>query len=70
MPIFHNIASSYVWKTILDRLTNRIQSWGAHWLNPIGKIVPIKSIFPSLTIFQCVGLMAPKGILEKISISL
>jgi hypothetical protein len=70
MPIFHNIASSQDWKTILDKLTSRIQSWGAHWLNPTSKIVLIKSILSALTIFQCAGLMAPKGILEKISRSL
>jgi hypothetical protein len=67
MPIFQSIASSQDWKAILDKLTNIIQSWGARWLNPVGKIVLIKSVLSALTIFQCAGLMAPKGILEKIS---
>jgi hypothetical protein len=65
MPIFQNTASSQYWKAILDKLTNIIQSWGAHWLNPTGKIVLIKSVLSALTIFRCARLLPPKGILEK-----
>jgi hypothetical protein len=46
---------------------SRTQSWGGHWLNPSGKSVLLKSILSSLFIFQCLGLLAPKGTLEKIS---
>jgi len=67
MYVFQSVSSSQDWKAILDKLTRRIQSWGAPWLNPTGKIILIKSILSTLTIFQCVGLLAPKGILEKIS---
>jgi hypothetical protein len=70
MLVFQSAASSQDWKAVLDKLASRIQSWGARWLNPTGKIVLIKSVLSALTIFQCAGLLAPKGILEKISKSL
>jgi hypothetical protein len=38
---------------------------GARWINPRGKIMLIKSTFSSLSIFQCVSLLAPKGVAKQ-----
>ena len=45
---------------------------GMQWinLNLSGTIILIKSILFYLTIYQCYGLLAPKGIKEKIGILL
>jgi hypothetical protein len=67
MPIFLNSSIWQAWQEIMDKLAGRIQSWGARWLNPRGKIVLLKSVLSSLTIFQCAGLLPPRGMLEKIS---
>jgi hypothetical protein len=65
MSVFQSASSSQDWKAVLDKLASQIQSWGARWLNPTGKIVLIQSVLPALTIFQCARLLALKGILEK-----
>jgi hypothetical protein len=70
MPIFLNRYNSSAWFEIIDKITSRIWSWGVQWLNPVGKIVLVKSVLSSLSIFQCSRLLAPKSILEKISKSI
>jgi len=70
MPIFLSSYGSPAWQEIIGKISIRIQNWGGRWLNLSGKIVLIKSILSSLSIFQCSDLLAPKGILEKISIAL
>jgi hypothetical protein len=67
MPISLKNPSSWLWNDILGKIAKNVHNWGARWLNLIGKIVLIKVILSSLTIFQCATLFAPKGVLEKIS---
>jgi hypothetical protein len=40
---------------------------GGTLAQPAGKTVLLKSVLSSLSIFQCSGLLSPKGTLEKIS---
>jgi hypothetical protein len=44
-----------------------IHQWGARWLNPTSKIILIKFALSSLTIFQCVALLAPKEIFDQMA---
>jgi hypothetical protein len=67
MPIFLNSYGKISWQDVIDKILSRIQSWGGRWLNPAGKTVLLKSVLSSFPIFQCFGLLAPKGTLEKIS---
>jgi hypothetical protein len=67
MPIFLSTYGSSAWQEVIGKILARIQNWGGHWLNPAGKSVLIKSVLSSLSIFQCSGLLAPKGVLDKIS---
>jgi hypothetical protein len=67
MPIFLSSYGSSTWQEVIGKISARIQNWGGHWLNPTRKIVLIKSALSSLSIFQCLGLLAPKGVLETIS---
>jgi hypothetical protein len=70
MPIFFSRYNSSAWFEIVDKITSRIWSWGGQWPNPGSKIVLIKSVLSSLSIFQCSRLLAPKSILDKIGKSL
>lgn len=65
MPIILSSYGSTAWREVIGKILARIQSWGGRWLNPAGKSVLLKSVLSSLTIFQCSGLLAPKGTLEK-----
>jgi hypothetical protein len=38
-----------------------MEGWGAFWLNPVGRLVLVKSILSSLPIFQFSSLLAPMG---------
>jgi hypothetical protein len=67
MPVFLTPPHTSTWKDVLDKIATRIQIWGRRWLNPTGKIVLIKYVLSSLTIFQCTGMLFPKGILEQVS---
>ena len=44
-----------------------MDSWGARWLNPAGRVVLIKSVLSALPMFQFSTLLAPKGILQAMS---
>jgi hypothetical protein len=52
MLIFFNRYNSSSWFEIVDKITSRIRSWGGQWLNPTRKIVLVKSVLSSLSIFQ------------------
>jgi hypothetical protein len=44
-----------------QKIKEKMESWGAIWLNPAGHLVLIKSILSSLPIFQFSSLLAPMG---------
>jgi hypothetical protein len=67
MPIFLNSYGSTAWKELIEKIISRIQSWGGHWLNLAWKSMLLKLVLSSHFVFQCSGLLSPKGILEKIS---
>jgi len=66
IPIFKASPKVVHWLPLLDKLKNKIQAWGATWLNKAGKIVLINSVITSLPIYQCSVLLAPKTITNKI----
>lgn len=67
MPISSGALTSQTWLPILNKAAIKIQRWGARWLNPARRIVLIKSILSSQSIYQCMALMAPKGIVNTLS---
>ena len=66
IPIFKIFPKFSHWLPLLDKLKNKIQAWGASWLNKAGKIILINSVLTSLPIYQCSVLLAPKTITNKI----
>jgi hypothetical protein len=52
VPISKKIQEPSSWNHLLDKLKNRISSWGANWLTLAGRIVLIKSVLASVPIYQ------------------
>jgi len=66
IPISKSAPKSALWLPLIDKLKTRINSWGASWLNLVGKLVLIESILSSILIYQCSILLAPARFLSKI----
>ncbi len=49
----------------MEKFKTKIQAWGYSWLNTAGKSILIKSVLPSLPLFQFTGLLAPANIIKK-----
>eukprot|EP00253_Pinus_taeda_P010228 PITA_10228 len=54
------------WLPLLDKTKNRIQAWGASWLNNAGKVTLMKSVLLSMPLYQNSILLAPKSFLSKL----
>ena len=66
IPIFKYSPRVVHWLPLLDKLKNKIHAWGANWLNKAGKVILMNSVLTSLPIYQCLVLLAPKTIKNKI----
>ena len=60
-------SNSQSWKTITQKIKNKLHTWGSHWLNLPGKLNLIKSVLSSYPIFLFSIILAPKSILNEIS---
>ena len=56
--------------SLIQKLKNKIQAWVLIWLNLAGKLVLIKSILASYPIFTCVIFLAPKFVINSLSIEI
>ena len=56
------------WNNMIERIKNRIHSWGANWLNIAGKLVLIKAVLTSIPIYQSALLLAPRSVIQKIEV--
>ena len=66
VPIFKACPKPSNWIPIVDKIKARVNSWGASWLNPAGKVFLIKALLSIIPIYQCSILLAPKGIISLI----
>jgi hypothetical protein len=66
IPIFKAYSKVSHWLPMVDKLKNKIQAWGANWLNKASKVVLMNSVITILPIYQCSVLLAPKTITNKI----
>jgi len=66
VPIFKSNPRTLHWNLLIDKLKNKINSWGASWLNIAGKVVIIKAIPANISIYQSSLLLAPSTIIQKI----
>eukprot|EP00253_Pinus_taeda_P022475 PITA_22475 len=66
IPIFKSKPKVAHWLPLLDKIKNRIQAWGASWLNNAGKVTLMKSVLLSMPLYQNSILLAPKSFLSKL----
>ena len=66
VPIFKATLKTSNWFPIVQKIKNRINTWGSDWLNPAGKVVLIKAVLSRIPIYQCSILLAPKEIIASI----
>jgi hypothetical protein len=66
VPIFNSTPRTSHWNLLIDKIKNKINSWGASWLNLAGKVVLIKAVLASIPIYQSSLLLAPASIIQKI----
>lgn len=66
IPIFKSKPKVAHWLPLLDKIKNRIQAWGASWLNNAGKVTLMKSVLISMPLYQSSILLAPKTFLSKL----
>jgi hypothetical protein len=58
VPIFKSKPKASHWTPLIDKLKNRINSWGENWINLAGKVVLIKAVLASIMIYQSSLLLA------------
>ena len=63
-------ASSMIWTPILQNIKNKVQVWGIRWLGLDGKVTLIKCVLSYSPIFNNVILLAPKNVMNNISVQL
>jgi hypothetical protein len=66
-PISLKALPGEAWRSIIQKLKDQFEIWGATWLNPAGRVVLIKSVLSSLPIFQFSALHAPAGIKRELA---
>jgi hypothetical protein len=64
--IFRTKPKASQWLPLIDKLKERINSWGENWLNLAGKVVLIKVFLASIPIYQCSLLLSLATMIQKI----
>jgi hypothetical protein len=67
IPIFLKSLPNSAWNQTLDKFKNKLEQWGAIWLNLAGHTVLIKYVLSTLPIFQFSSLLAPQNVKSTIS---
>jgi len=52
MPVSIGPLKAEVWDTIIDKMKRKVQQWGSTWLNPVGRLILLKSSLSSLPLYQ------------------
>jgi hypothetical protein len=68
VPIFRTKLKASQWLPLIDKLKERINSWGENWINIAGKVVLIKALLKSISIYQSSLLLAPSTMIQKIKV--
>ena len=66
VPIFKAASRVSHWNLLIEKIKNKISSWGAQWLTLAEKVVLIKAILASIPIYHSSLLLAPNSIIQKI----
>jgi hypothetical protein len=55
------------WHHFMQKVKEKMETWGSRWLNPAGRVVLIKSVLLAFPLFQFSTLLALKGILKEMA---
>eukprot|EP00253_Pinus_taeda_P021952 PITA_21952 len=67
LPLTSGVNNRSLWHGIINKIKDKITSWGGYWLTKGGKIILLKSVLSALPIYQAPFLLAPKHIMDQIS---
>ena len=62
--------NSTIWNPVLQKIKNKVQSWGMRWLSLVGSAILIKSVLSSYPIFTSAMFLAPKAVMNNINIEI
>lgn len=58
------------WNGIIDKVKRKVQQWGAMWLNPVGRLILLKSGITSLPLYRFSLYQAPSIFHHKLEVAL
>jgi len=58
------------WNEIIDKVKRKFQQWGTIWLNPVGRLILLKSGINSLPLYRFALYQAPAIFHHKLEIAL
>ena len=70
VPIVNKKITISVWRPLIQKLKNKIQTWSNTWLNIVGKVVLIKSIISSYPIFCCTIFLSTKSVINTFNMEI
>lgn len=50
-----------LWTKQIEKMKNKVQSWGMMWLNMAGRVILIKTLLATLPIYQYAIILAPES---------
>ena len=67
LPLTLGSSPPSLWLDVLDKLKEKIASWGVQWLTKAGKLMLIKAVLSAFPIFHASLMLSPKSIWAYIS---
>ena len=67
IPIFKWKKRAFDWQGWVDKIKNKITSWGTRWLNPARKLVLINFILSAYLIYAYLISLAPKRVMKDVT---
>lgn len=65
MPVSIGPLKAEIWDKIIDKMKRKVQHCGSTWLNPVGRLVLLKSGLSSLPLYQFTLMQAPSTFHKK-----
>eukprot|EP00253_Pinus_taeda_P016021 PITA_16021 len=62
LPLAKDNVKSEIWIKLIENMRGKLQSWGMHWLNLVGRSTLIKVVLSALPIYQFAITLAPASI--------
>lgn len=70
MPVSLGPLKAETWNEIIEKVKRKVQQWGEIWLNPVGRLILLKSGITSLPFYRFTLYQAPAIFHHKLEIAL